>query len=1084
MVDGVTTEQLGPTRAAAERVKINYDLEGALQAGVTAPEIAQSLSERANYDYEGARNAGVSDDEIINLLSTARMPSRTAAVGEGVTRGAIVGVPAAGAAAAGAVAGAPLGPVGSLVFGTLGLLSGALSGSLAESGLEQLGVLPSGPVVPGRRPLLEAGRTFGSGLPTIGGIGLIARTLPRYAYRPGGARTPAEQIVMRAQEAPGTFAAIELGTLGASSFGAAVAEKEDPGNALLRAGLEITFGAINPVAITEKSISGARSVLSRVLPAFTERGRQNRLGTRLVEILGREGEDPQAVIRRLREDDEIDRLAKEAGIDLGSRTTAVKSGSAALQAIARAVQESDPQLGPTLRRAAAQNLEGIGKLLDVMVAMDDPSILSAAHRIRDDGVRDGLQQRLDLAIGRATETAGKILGQDAAAGIKAGTVIANETRAALQEARMVERNLYAAVDKKVPAEADSFFSQYDELLSEAILDPKTNEPLPSQRLPALVEEFAKSRRPYEETDDAGNVTIVTPEISLGDLMNFRSAMLEGARSAAANKNFGDARVYGLMAEAALEDIGLVARNMPELETAYSFSRALNDVFSRSFAGDVLAKRPSGAPQISPDVLHAQLFASGGDALTSRLVDINEAVGFMAQQGGTAFAETSAARLGTVMAAEDTILRMAVEDKVLNTETGRVNPDALRRFMDRNATTLDMFPRLKADLSDALTAERTLRDVIDANSLEIRSLENQKAFQAALKSKETPGGAIAIALGTPGKSPDPDAVKNLKDLIKTVNTSGYLAPAARAGLRDAVLDRGIFYATNNDGSLDFGKFRQFMMQPISRGQPSVASILRDGGILSDVEVTRLSTLLREVDNVQTALNKEGPVSKDTLIDAPSAVYDFVVRMGSLKLGKSGSRATSGESLTLTEASAVVSLAKNFFERAPLTGTQAILTKAIEDPKFMALLLEKPAGRSARLRHSRQLNAYLVNAGIISAPDEEEVGAMMPDLLGAAEAAVPETGRQIVSPAEMVARMPPPAQPVPPRPAAVAPAAPSAPAPPRAAPVGPPPPVTNPPAGRAAAPSGRAGYAAMFPSDVVSPVIRAQEAQGIAGLLGPQ
>ena len=108
-------------------------------------------------------------------------------------------------------------------------------------------------------------------------------------------------------------------------------------------------------------------------------------------------------------------------------------------------------------------------------------------------------------------------------------------------------------------------------------------------------------------------------------------------------------------------------------------------------------------------------------------------------------------------------------------------------------------------------------------------------------------------------------------------------------------------------------------------------------------------------------------------------------------------------------------------------------------------------------------------------------MMPDLLGAAEAATPETGRLIVSPAEMIARMPPP---VPPRPAAVAPVAPSAPAPPRAAPVGPPPPVTNPPAGRAAAPSGRAGYAAMFPSDVVSPVIRAQEAQGIAGLLGPQ
>jgi hypothetical protein len=51
------------------------------------------------------------------------------------------------------------------------------------------------------------------------------------------------------------------------------------------------------------------------------------------------------------------------------------------------------------------------------------------------------------------------------------------------------------------------------------------------------------------------------------------------------------------------------------------------------------------------------------------------------------------------------------------------------------------------------------------------------------------------------------------------------------------------------------------------------------------------------------------------------------------------------------------------------------------------------------------------------------------------------------------------------------------------VGPPPPVTTPPAGRAAAPTGqsRAAYSAMFPSDIVSPLI---QSQGIAGLMGPQ
>ena len=179
MADGIADTQLGPTRAAAQRAKINYDLEGALRAGVTPPEIAQSLAERANYDYEGARDAGVSDDEIINLLSTARMPSRTAATAEGITRGAIVGGGATAGALTGAAAGAPLGPLGMAGGTFLGLMAGALAGSQAEKGLEQVGALPSGPVVPGRRPFLEAGRTIGGGLLPIGATGVVANALAR-----------------------------------------------------------------------------------------------------------------------------------------------------------------------------------------------------------------------------------------------------------------------------------------------------------------------------------------------------------------------------------------------------------------------------------------------------------------------------------------------------------------------------------------------------------------------------------------------------------------------------------------------------------------------------------------------------------------------------------------------------------------------------------------------------------------------------------------------------------------------------------------------------------------------------------------
>ena len=107
------------------------------------------------------------------------------------------------------------------------------------------------------------------------------------------------------------------------------------------------------------------------------------------------------------------------------------------------------------------------------------------------------------------------------------------------------------------------------------------------------------------------------------------------------------------------------------------------MFTRSFAGDVLAKRPNGAPKYDPETLHSELFGSGGDKLTARLVDLNEAVGFMVQQGGSSFADTSAARLQTVQAAQETILRQAVADKVLNLDTGRINPEALRLFVQRN-----------------------------------------------------------------------------------------------------------------------------------------------------------------------------------------------------------------------------------------------------------------------------------------------------------------------------------------------------------------------------------------------------------------
>jgi hypothetical protein len=94
-ITAVLTTGGGPTVAAAEALapRIDYDIDAALEAGLTARNIADYLAGETNYDVAAAREAGVSDDAIIAELSTGRMPSRLASIAEGTARGAVVAAP-------------------------------------------------------------------------------------------------------------------------------------------------------------------------------------------------------------------------------------------------------------------------------------------------------------------------------------------------------------------------------------------------------------------------------------------------------------------------------------------------------------------------------------------------------------------------------------------------------------------------------------------------------------------------------------------------------------------------------------------------------------------------------------------------------------------------------------------------------------------------------------------------------------------------------------------------------------------------------------------------------------------------------
>lgn len=1077
-----------PPDAPLATPKIDYDVDAALEAGLGANDIAQYLASETNYDYEGARAAGVTDDQIIEELSGARTSSRISSAIEGAARGFVEAVPAFAAGYTGSMLGlqggtalapllgpaAPLGPaIGFIGGGTLGTIAGLFAGESAEKGLEELGVLPEGPLVPGLRPFLEGGRTFGAGAPALIAPQLIVRNMPlgttRFlelqapkAVSPG--LGPLDQILRSAQRRPGMFAAGETSALGASALGGGLAEQADPGNAYLRMGAEIALGMTNPVGIVTRFVGPAVDGIKASIQGLTVEGRANRLGTRLVEILEGAGEDPQAVITALLQDDELARIADEMGVDLGPRTSALRSGSTTLTNLQRTIAQNNASLGPTVARAAEQNLEGISRLINLMAQLEDPAILSTVAQMRDAYFRDALQMRLDQASSRAAETAGKILTDDPLAGQRAGETVAQIVGDALSDARAQERALYQAIDLTQPASATNILDTVAQIKGNI---------LPESPFPALIDRFAA--RVGEEG----------AEVSLRDITNFRSEMLSMARDAAATGNFRDANFFGRMAEAALEDIGLRAEARPggidpnipmmkspnqrALENAYAFSRSLNDVFTRSFAGDVGARSRTGANRIPPELLARRVFSGGGDATSLRISQLEEAANFLANNAGPEFAETATQRLGTLRDAEQTILQVAAQ-RTINPETGQVNPAALSRFLRDNAAALERFPNLRSDLENAVTAQQRLKAVTDANSVEARAMENNRVFSALLGAEETPGGAIGLAIGTPGEGRRPDAVRNLNQLIRLTNTAGELAPQARAGLRDAVMDRAIVYATDQDGNFNFGRFRNFLLEPISRSQPSVAGVLREGGIFTDTELTQLNRFLQEADNIQQALDAGGPRLEETVIDAPAAAFDLVTRILGSGVGTATSRTLEriipfyrrGGGQGLIEAQAGSQITQNMFKNMPQTYLRDMLNEAIADPKIMADLLERGTNNSARnrLRIDRRINAWLFNAGLQPAREEIEDAQFRMPLARPAEAATVDPAAlqayldsvQPSSPAPAPTATPPAPSPQPSQQGALPPAAPL-PQPPQAG----------------GSPQTRQQYRQMFPNDMVSDMI---------------
>jgi len=1221
----VSAQRLTDIATEQQRFKDNFDIGGAALAGHNDAEILNYVLKnfpnprglKGNQEYyQTLKKEGFSDSEILANLTRAQVATPLGAF----TQEAAKGVVEMGPTAAGAYMGFQLGLLGgpaawitAPIGGGIGLASGYLFGD-ALSGL----LFSEEPYTPSVRPYGESGYTFATGLtvapiPALTASKFVPGTLSfsRNIANLNGRNqftlqqfkpTMVERMQKTAIQRPGSFFRTEAAGIGGSAYGTYFAESNYPGDALVRMGAEIGFGVASPVAVADTVISFGKNQIVSAYKSMTTEGRMSKQGQALYNFLEKNGESPEALLSALKNQDEINALAAELGVELGPRTTAGVTGSPAMLLLQNTLAQ-DKSYGPTVRNAIRQDYDGITKLIELMTASGDQTLISKAAELRKQTMEGMIIQRLDDINATVIRLNKAVAPDDQDAAMKASQNIETLTDKAIKEMRSVESRFYNAVDGKEIIEIPNLTSAYRNMENEltelgismppavrrlvfkaegesvevaeanaekisrintritaadekiatinasnpdsvAAVNARISTDVPIEQQLVEVQDAIRSLEADDalttlgikapernrqltilrnkaqqlngrlEIDDLRSQKALPPEgadmdITLGEVMNARTQLLNKAREATANNRFQEAHFYSDLADSIVDDFGIKAAsgetltpNQQALREAFDFSKAMNDVFTRAFPNVILSRNKTGARRIMPELLSKTAFSGGGDATSVKYSQLEDAMTFVVDNAGANMDETMTGMIGSMRASQEDLMRVAFE-KLVDPSTGRVSQARLDKFKKEYRNVLfdpegnSRFPMFTYDLESVATAENMLEArlrrtgdprfnqpganlniVVDGQTLSLgnrapkglldKALQNEISFYNSIGSDANPNKLLGATIGSPGARPD-NPLKGFRTLIRNTKSAENKFPGATEGLRDMVIDRAYAYSSGlneaGEQTFSFAKFNQFLNQPLAKGQPSPLEIMRQEGIVDEGFVVRLNILMEEGAKTQAALAsaKSGDApTTDLPVPLLNRGFGTFVYLGGLRIGRALTSMAPGRGQGLAEPGIVGREIMDVFIDVPASKQNDLLLQAAMDPKFFKLLMEKAEpGTSRYVSRNSRLRAYLVNSGFIGATAEERYNEqriqrmnkqapptpmVMPDTIqGGTVPITPDISPGIVKPDQQASLSVPTQPAVPPTNAFAS--------------VSPPPPPPAPASGTV----DRARFAAMFPED---------------------
>jgi len=871
-----------------------------------------------------------------------------------------------------------------------------------------------------------------------------------------------------ARKSPIATGFLETAAAGGAGLGAFVAETTDPGDASTRLAEEM-FGSIVPsilgarlIAKTPETIVKLKGFVGDVKEGkFNIKGRrQNAAVNRIIDILEAQGEDVDAVIERLASPD-FDKILIDP--DTGkpiTLTAGMKADSPALLAIERSLAQTSPGLG---KERAAKNQQANNALRNViaaLVATGNKEAIQEAAQIAEDVFSAGQTLRLTRATDRVLNAFSRVKGQNPEGNIELSQRLFDVAGEQLKVARAEERRLWSAVDDQpinnfVDGEGNALDQPNFLTAWQNSMPGVKNADAPIKRklrdLNNFIEEkrelikerekIFEARRQAGRTEVAPEDDLMQPLITVKEATAMRAEALNLARQLTATGDLNAARVAHRFADGLLNDLNSVPEGTnAAYDIARSYSRSLNDTFTRAFAGRVVEKGKTGAEKVAPELLANKLMMGGSDPTFLRVQQINDVGNFAIQQGFEGAAETAATIRGT----QEMIIRNA-RAAAFDSQTGEVNPKALRKWMESNKDLMDTFPALKADLEKAETANLLLKQRETMNASKEKALKGQVTFRDLLSSTtDSPTTAVAKALGSGNKAPM-RSLNNLSQVIKDAPEE--LQDSARAGLKSSILEWAMTKggATSRSFSPRNMYDNLFSKIPNAISDVSVMDWMVQNDLIPEREVTAVKKYLTEMVRLEAmdAAGTIGELAKDA-----GPMLDFYLRVSGSAAGGAFAR-LAGDPQSLIARSAGSKYMQQIFNKVPESMKLDVMSDLMENPELLAAMMRKPRNDREKLRIGKRVESLLIGSGFIPARRAA------PQVLKADEVedlVVEEDDEPTVGPVSSVAptAMPAP-QPVPAQQVATPPTT-------TLASAAPPPP---PPA--ASGPVDRRRFAAMFPED---------------------